>query len=291
MSNISQSGNYRGLVLDRGLSKSSSGCLQMVATLQATEKYNADAQVWEPFNYEDCEAQAYLNLVTRAEKENPVNCKQIMRAFGWDGMSFAALNDPNNDLAKQIQWQMGMETYNEVERCKVQGIAAYDAAPGRQVEKLDAADVRKLDAQYAGILKNLGGGPKPKTAGKPTAPPQAPVSPDPTPAPLPGTPTATASPTPTPSTAPEPAPAKPKRGRPAAPKTPPAPPQDTADPMTQEEAWGVYADKAQAAGKHTDLEIQQAWLAVLHENYNGDESSVGENWSPVAEAASKRLGL
>ena len=241
MSNISQSGNYRGLVLDRGLSKSSGGCLQMVVTLQAAERYNADAQVWEPFNYEDCEAQAYLNLVTRAEEENPVNCKQIMRAFGWDGMSFAALNDPNNDLAKQIQWQMGMETYNGVERCKVQGIAAYDAAPGRQVEKLNAADVRKLDAQYAGILKNLGGGPKPKTAGKPTAPT--------------------------------------------------APPQDTADPMTQEEAWGVYADKAQAGGKHTDLEIQQAWLAVLHENYNGDESSVGENWSPVAEAASKRLGL
>lgn len=277
MSNISQSGSYRGPVIDRGLSNSSGGHLQLEVTMQAAERYNEEAQVWEPFNYEDSEAQAYLNLVTSKEKENPVNCRQIMRAFGWDGVSWAPLNDPDNDLAKQIQWRMGMETYNDVERCKVQGIDAYDGAPGRKVERLDAAKVRALDAQYAGILKNLGGGPKPKTA-KPAAPPKAPVSSDPT--------SVVAVPTTTPTTSPsDPTPVKPKRGRPATPKTPPTVAASAA--LSQADAWDAYTAKAD--GK-TDLEIQNTWIAVVREVY-GSEEDVGEDWSEVVAECCKRLGL
>ena len=273
MSNISQSGTYRGTVIDRGLSESSGGHLQLEVTLQAIERYNEEAQVWEPFSYEDSEAQAYLNLITSKEKENPVNCRQIMRAFGWDGTSWAALNDTDNDLAKQIQWRMGMETYNDVERCKVQGISAYDASPGRQVERLDAAKVRALDAKYAGILKSLGGGPKPKTA-KPKAPPAVQATP--------------AGPDPAPPVAEAPKPAAKKRGRPATPKAAPAPSTDAK--MDQETAWATYADKAQAAGK-SDLEIQNTWIAVIVEKFGGDEKNVGDNWFPVATEAMARLGL
>jgi hypothetical protein len=281
MSNISQSGSFRGIVIDRGLSESSGGFLQLILTLQATERYDEDNQVWTPFNYEDCEAQAYLNLITSKDKENPVNCRQIMRAFGWDGMSWAALNDTENGLAKQIQWRMGMETYNDMERCRVQGIDAYDAAPGRKVEKLDAAKVRALDAKYAGILKKLGGGPKPVTA-KPAAPPQAPVSPDPTPAPAP---TPSITPAPSAATPEPPAPPK-KRGRPATPKA--APPVAAAAPLSQEDAWGAYADKAQAAGK-TDLEIQNKWIEVVNER--GGDEAVGADWSGVVAECCARLGL
>lgn len=295
MSNISQSGSFRGIVIDRGLSESSGGYLQLALTLQATERYDEDNQVWTPFNYEDCEAQAYLNLITSKDKENPVNCRQIMRAFGWDGMSWAALNDTDNDLAKQIQWRMGMETYEGVEKCKVQGIDAYDAAPGRKVEKLDAAKVRALDAKYAGILKKLGGGPKPVTA-KPTAPPQAPKGSlgdsGPGPTPTPTIPTQAPSMIGTPAI---PAPAgsesaaavvpPKKRGRPAAPK---AALPVAAAPLSQEDAWGVYADKAQAAGK-TDLEIQNKWIEVVNEK--GGDESVGADWSGVVAECCAKLGI
>ncbi len=293
MSNISQSGSYRGLVIDRGLSNSSGGHLQLAVTMQATERYDEENQVWTPFDFEDNEAQAYLNLVTGKEKENAINCRQIMRAFGWDGMAFSTLNNPDSSLATQIQWRMGMETYNEVERCKVQGIAAYDAAPGRQVEKLDAAAVRAVDAKYAGILKALGGGPKPKSATpRPVAPPQAPVSPDPTTssaisAPAPSAPPAGSAPAQPPASAPTAE--KPKRGRPKAPVTPPVtpPPAVTALPttMTQQEAWDAYT--AKATGK-TDMEITNTWTSLIHEI--GGDDKVG-NWADVYAECCRRLGV
>ncbi|MBE3045962.1 hypothetical protein IMZ48_26170 [Candidatus Bathyarchaeota archaeon] len=287
MSNINQSGTYRGLVIDRGLSNSSGGYLQLEVTMQATEKWDEENQVWTPFNFEDSEAQAYLNLVTSKEKENPVNCRQIMRAFGWDGMAFATLNNPDSPLVTQIQWRMSMETYNDVERCKVQGIEAYDAAPGRKVEKLDAAAVRAVDAKYAAILKNLGGGPKPKSA-KPTAPapvalaaPAAvPFTPDPTPSP-----SGTVSPTPMPLASPEPP--KAKRGRPAKPPATPATWQHLQ--LAQEEAWATYAERAGKAGK-TDLEVANTWTTVVKELYGSDEK-VGEDWSGVYAEVCKRLGV
>jgi len=308
MSNISQSGTYRGLVLDRGLSNSSGGHLQLEVTMQATEKYDEENQVWTPFNYEDNEAQAYLNLITSKEKENAINCRSIMRAFGWDGMSFSALNTPDNGLAMQIQWRMGMEEYNGVERCKVQGVAAFDAAPGRKVEKLDAVAVRALDAKYAGILKNLGGGPKPKTA-TPKAPAPAPVpavQADPTSgatsAPAPSVPPAGVVPAQSeqamsPSTV-----KSAKRGRkPRVPANPPvAPPtapipvpamaetSTTTKPMDQGAAWEKAYNAAHNAGK-TDLDITNNWVAVINE-IGGDEA-VGADWSSVAAKVLAALGV
>jgi hypothetical protein len=291
MSNISQPGSYRGTVIDRGLSNSSGGHLQLEITMQATEKYDEENQVWTPFDFEDSEAQAYMNLITGKEKENSVNCRQIMRALGWDGMAFSTLNNADAPLATHIQWRMGMETYNEVERCKVQAIDAYDAAPGRKVEKLDVAAARAVDAKYAAILKNLGGGPKPKSAPKPPAPPTAPVAqppftPDPTPSPT-GTPMPTPSPTPSPSASVE-TPAK--RGRkPAVPKAPatPPPPAVAAPAMTQAEAWDNYTQKA--TGK-TDMEITNTWTATVKEKYGSDEA-VGEDWSGVYAECCTRLGV
>jgi len=292
MSNIGQPGSYRGLVLDRGISNSSGGHLQMSITMQATEKYDEENQVWTPFNYEDSEAQAYLNLITSKEKENAINCRQIMRAFGWDGMAFSALNDPDSKLATQIQWRMGTETYEGVERVKVQAIDAHDAAPGRKVEKLDAAAMRAMDAKYAAVLKNLGGGPKPKSA-RPVAPV---AQPDPT---------ATASaPVPAPTTTPtspsDPAP-KARRGRPPAPKSPdpvPVPvPAASTEPMDQGAAWGTVYSRAHEAGK-TDLEINTAWSGVVKEigvikEVDGVKiiTIEGPDWSGVAAKTAEKLGV
>ena len=262
MSNISQPGTYRGVVVDRGLSESSGGCTQLEVTLQATEVYDEKGQVWTPFSYEDSEAQAYINLITKAEKGNAINLRQVVRAFGWDGMSWATLNDSNNDLAKQIQWRMGIETYEGVDRCKVQAIDAYDAAPGRKVERLDAAKVRALDAKYAAILKSIGGGPKPKTA--------APAAPKPA--------QGTSAPN---EAAAEPA--KPKRGRPPAPKAPPA-----GKPMDQGAAWESVYGTGNKAGK-SDMEITNAWTAVVHE-IGGDEA-VGADWSGVVVKVKAALGV
>lgn len=315
MSNINQSGVFRGDVLDRGMATSSGGFPQLILQLRASEKYDDVNEVWIPWDYEEVDATAYLVLFGGNGKPT-MNVRQCMKAFGWDGASFQALQEDQN-LAKQIQWRMAESTYQEQTRIKPEWIDAYDADPQRKVQKLEVGDIKKLDAQYAAALKALGGGPKPKSA-KPTAPtavaPKAdpttvapigspvpppglqtaavtpPFTPDPTPSPS-GTQAATSSPTPTPSASAEPAKAKrgpkPKPPVAVAPPTTPAPVPTTA-PMDQGAAWESVYNRASKVGK-TDLEITNTWIAVVNE-VGGDEK-VGADWTNVAAEVGKRLGV
>jgi hypothetical protein len=293
MSNINRSGTFRGDVIDRGLSKSSGGHLQFEVQLQATEKWNLDAEVWEPWDYDEVEATAYLNLITGKEKANSVNIRQIMRAFNWDGVTWATLQDENAPLAKQIQFRIESNEYDGKTRLQVAWVDAYDAAPGKKVQKLSAVDIRSIDSQYAAVLKSVGGGPKPKSA-RPSAPVSAPVSADPTPdvtAPT-TTPTATLLGPPKRQRATK-AEMEARRAVPA-PATPTPPPTDVAVdqaetvPISQVDAWEVVKNKAQKAGK-TDMEISNAWTEVV--KGVGGDAAVGEDWSNVRADILTRLGL
>jgi hypothetical protein len=295
MSNINQAGTYRGNILDRGLGTSSGGYPQLLMQLQATEKWDDQNEVWIPWEYEEVDATAYLVLFGSSGKPT-LNVRQAMQALGWDGMSFLSLQEDKN-LADKLQFRIAASTYEGVERLKVEWIATFDADPHRSVSKLDAADIRKLDAQYAAALKTLGGGPKPKTA-RPTTP--VPVAPAPqvekpveklvaaimpAPATLTGAPAATASSPPVAE--------KPKRGRPPKPPaavTPSVTPSVTlpAELMDQGTAWDKVYNAGNKANK-TDLEITNAWVAVVNEA--GGDDKVGEDWSGVAIKTVAALGV
>lgn len=295
MSNVNQAGTFRGDVLDRGMSLSSSGYPQLIVQLQAMEKWNQENGVWEPWNYEECEATAYLVLFGNNDKPT-LNVRQVMKAFGWDGASFATPNDPDAKLADKIQFRIQASVYEGVERLKVEWVDAYDAEPGKKAPKLEAADIRKLDAQYAAALRNLGGGPKPKSA--------APKPPDPTLAAAPAPVTANAAPIPTEE------PPKPKRGRPKAPVpassvavTPPVAPSapNPATPISQADAWQAVCNKAHPAGK-TDMEITNAWIAEVNEaggDVRVEDATItakngvtsGPTWFDIQVKTLARLGL
>jgi hypothetical protein len=294
MSNINQSGTYRGNVVDRGMGQSSGGFPQLLLSLQATEKYDEQNEVWTPWDYEEVDIQAYLVLFGGNGKPT-MNVRQAMQALGWDGTSFQTLQD-SKDLATQIQFRVAESAYEGITRLKVEWINAYDADPRRSVAKLEVGDIKKLDAQYAAALKALGGGPKPKSA-KPAAP-AAPVA-DPTPV----APTGSLATPPGPQstsvlpTDPAPAPADPapkKRGRPAAPKTPPVavpsvtPTTPTSEPLDQAGAWDVVTTRG-GKGSKTDPEVTSTWTCVVKE-LGGDEK-VGADWSGVATEVCKRLGV
>jgi hypothetical protein len=284
MSNINQTGTFRGDVIDRGVSATQNGYPQLIVQLRATEKYDDQNGVWIPWDYEEVDATAYLVLFGKDNKPL-LNVRQVMKAFGWDGASFQSLQE-NPDLAKQIQFRMAESTYEGVTRIKCEWVDAFDADPTRKVQKLDVGDIKKLDAQYAAALKAVGGGPKPKSA-KPTAPPQAPVSPDPTSS---AAVVATASATTATNTLAVESPKK--RGRPKAPPaaptvvTPPPVAPGSSVAMTQQEAWDAYT--AKAAGK-TDMEITNTWTGIVHE-IGGDEK-VGADWSGVYAQCCSKLGV
>ncbi len=167
MSNINQPGIFRGDILDRGLGVSSGGYPQLMLSLRAAEKYDEQNGVWLPWDCEESEATAYLVLFGKNNKPT-LNARQCMTALDWDGASFASLQE--NKSVTQIQFRMEASEYEDVTRIKVAWIAPYDADPRRSINKLDASDVKKLDAQFAAALKTIGGGPRPKTAA-PVAPP------------------------------------------------------------------------------------------------------------------------
>jgi hypothetical protein len=304
--NIDRVGSFRGKILDRGVSATTNGYPQLVLQLQATEHWDDVNEVWEEWNYDVCEAAAYICLFGGNGKAT-LGVSQAMKALGWDGASLLALQTDTH--IETAQWRMETSVYNGVTRIQVAWVDAYDAEPGRKCKKLDVADIKKLDAKYSAALKAIGGGPKPQSA--PPRPP-APKTADPTVLPVsestsatpagivepPFTPDAPADPTPAvtasapvaqpPATVPSAEPDKPKRTRkPAAPTAPAAPAVTVAaTPIDQATAWGAVYSAGKTKGKN-DVEITNAWVVVVNE-LGGDEK-VGADWTGVRERAITKL--
>jgi hypothetical protein len=278
MANIDRPGSFRGNIIDRGVGQTKNLYPQLILQLQATEKWDEENSVWVEWPYEEVEATAYMCLFGGNGKAT-LGVQQAMKALNWDGSSLMALQEDTS--VEQIQWRMENNTYEGTTRLQVAWIDAYDAEPGRKVRKLDAADIKKLDAKYAAALKAIGGGPKPKSA-KPAAPKAAPAPAEEPRAPQPGAPE---DPTPaaaalTEESAPAAADAPTESPVPTDPPKPPKPPRakTKAKPVAQVEAWAAVYQAGKAAGKD-DKTIIATWTAQVNEA--GGDEKVGDDWSGI----------
>ena len=288
MSQIDRIGSFRGKIIDKAISKSSGGFPQAVLQLEAVQMWDPDNGVWVDWNYDEREAMAYMVLFGKNKKPT-LSARQLMKATGWDGVSFVEFQE-KDDLQTDIQWRMEENTYEGNTTIKCQWIDDYNAEPGKKVQKLEKADIAKLQAQYASQLQALSGGPKPKSA-PPAAPKQKvdkstpateiPSAADPTPPadPALGTaePSASADTGEETTSAPEP---------PAAP--PAEKPKRTRKPKTidMNTAWTEYFKESKAAG-HDDVKITQAWTGIIQEK--GGNDAVGKDWGPIKAAALNAL--
>ncbi len=167
---VSNAGTYRGVATDSGVALSSGGFPQFVANISALEIYDFDEQEWVDWSEQDEEITAYLVLFGGNGKPT-LTAKQLQKALGWSGQSFQELNDANYE-AVPFQFRVEENEYNNKVTLQVSWIDAYDAVPGRQVQKLDAADIKKLDKRFATQLKGFGGTKvaSAPAAGKPSVP-------------------------------------------------------------------------------------------------------------------------
>ena len=152
---ISREGTFRGVATDSGVALSSGGFPQFVANITVTEIYDFDEKEWVDWSGQDEEITAYLVLFGGNGKPT-LTAKQLQKALGWSGQSFQELNDANYE-AVPFQFRVEENEYNDKVTLQVSWIDAYDAVPGRQVQKLDAADIKKLDKLFATQLKGFGG--------------------------------------------------------------------------------------------------------------------------------------
>ncbi|NOQ21602.1 MAG: hypothetical protein GQ565_02980 [Candidatus Aegiribacteria sp.] len=301
MSVIDRIGHFRGEVVDRGLSKSSGGFMQLELQLRATEMYDLENGVWVPWGFDECEAHAYMILFGRNDKATR-SVSQIMKALGWDGLDFAELQD-SDKLSKTIQWRMGENTYEGNTTIRCEWISEYDAAPGQRIEKLGRADIQQMQAKYASQMHALSGGPKPK--GAPKVAPLATTL-------LPGMPISE-SPT-TSATVPTAAPSggstePPEPELPFVPDVEPI--EDIADaaaatlatcipvvtkpkrkkkvkPIDMTAAWTACMEAGLKAGK-TQVEITAIWTGLVKAtgpDGTGSNETVGDNWLAIKDGFS-----
>ena len=266
MSLIDRAGTFKGNITSSAIAASSGGYPQFVAGLEATEFFDSEDGWLDWSQYEEKEITGYFVLFGKDGKPFK-NCGQLMKALGWSGRE---LNDLNTTDYSEIPVQFRVEenTYQGNTRLQVAWIDHVDATPGRSVEKMDAAGVKKLQAKYAAGLKALGGGPeisKPSTAPKPAPKPAA-------------TPAATGSKKgknpPKKATA-TPPPSAPPAAPPTAEPTP-EPDATSGEKCTKEEAWeGVCNGLPDTV---TDEQIQSMWLETIA-GLDGEENMDAEDWA------------
>ncbi len=164
---IDRAATFRGRIIDHGVSKSTGGFVQWVAELLALEIRDTDEDKWVDWTdygdeYGD-EIKSY-NILFGGNEKPTLSCQQVKVITGWDGRSFAALGamDLTDTL---IQFRTGYSTYEEKIRLGVEWIDAYDAVPGRSVKKLDAGELKGLDAEFSHILKKSSKAKAPVKAG------------------------------------------------------------------------------------------------------------------------------
>ena len=161
-------------IVDGGLGKTSTKLPQLVLSLRADEIYDFDEKCWVPWDdVEEREITAFLVLI--GKKDNEIfHMKTTEKAFGWDGASLDSLRiiDFQNF---GIQFTTVENEYEGKTSIQIAGIDHYDAEPGRKVNKLDAAEVKGLDAKYAAFFRNRSGEKKPKLVGAPKVPAKKPT--------------------------------------------------------------------------------------------------------------------
>lgn len=282
MSLIDQVATFRGRVVDLGVNLSSGGFEQCECKVVAEEIYDDEEKVWVDYSQvEENEITAYLILF--GKKGATLNVEQLKKVFNLGSpFSFQELGSVDYSETK-IQFRTKISNYEGKDRIQVDWIDEYDAEPGRSVRKLDASELKQLDAKYASLLKQ---------SGKAKIPVKAPVS----------APATSVSDTPIGAAAAVPRQAgivkKAKSKKPASPPKKntttmpdesgpdtlvPGPFQDAVQECTMEEAFGACAEGRDESVD--DAALAKAWLASVKEVGGGKprETLTPSQWYQIKE--------
>lgn len=280
---IKETGTFRGVVLEHGVSLSSGGCPQFCAKLQAVEMYNWDTKEWENYSgHEDTEITAYLTLFT-AESKPIFHVDAVMKVFEWDGASLAEL-DQKDLNGVGVQFNVVEHEYDGKVSMQVANISGFEDAPntGSGVKKVDAKTLKDIDAKFGAALQKLSGGPKAATAPKKTTKKTTKKT-----APKP----VVKEENPIKELEAEAAADEAKESKPAVPAPPSKPKTQPKSGMTKDEAWEhCYNMKAKTV---TDEQLTKAFLTSIEKIGGGvdDDALLPEQWAQVAENVVAEYGV
>ncbi len=196
-------GTYRGTVVETTVGKTKKGYPQFIVRIQPEEVYDFTDQEWYAVDQTNQLPDiGYLVLCTATQEM--FHLQDIRAAFGWQGTTFKSLAEASFAGTK-VQYRMAENDYDGKVTIQMQNVAAFDASPTGGLRAASDDDLKTMDAEFGGFLKN-------SAAKAPAAAPKPPTAPKP-----PKAPKATK-----PAAAPE-APAEPEDAPPPVVKTPPKP--------------------------------------------------------------------
>lgn len=175
--NVDRTGTFRARLLEKGITKTKEkGYPQLVGRVQLIELYDSKENKW--FDTEDWDMETnFFSCLYGVKKgqSSPtptLGHEQAMKVFEWDGESLAEL-DKADHIGLEFQVRIGENTYEGAKSpFQVDWIDVYDADPVYTLRKLDAKEVKDLDAQFSNITpstKKAKSVKKPASK-KPTAP-------------------------------------------------------------------------------------------------------------------------
>lgn len=306
--NVDRVGTFRCRLLEKGISKTKEkGFPQLVAKVKLIALYDEPQKEWFSVEDWDMETNVYQCLYGVSKKSQQVeptlSHEQTMKVFDWDGTSLAELNKADHE-GLEFQIRITENTYEGARfPFQVSWIDVFDADPVYTLRKLDAKEVKDLDAQFStaktASAKSAASAPKSTTKPHPARVPA-----DSKPGPK----------KPAQKSAAEMSPAEKKAAmkvksdrikaqakaakeakKTAKPETPaktaPPPPSDESDalplpdvdgPITKAEAWaGIYEDRDETINDKT---VKELWNAAIEEVAGEGAKSAdvtGEQWAQV----------
>lgn len=169
MNPIDRPGTYRGHPTEVAVNTTKNGFPQLVIRLAADDLYDGETSEWTPWSEYGQDIIGYFALF--GAKGKCLNFEQVQKALGWDGASFANLDQLEDLEARTCQFRVKWDKYNGTTALKVSWIDAADATPGGAgLRKVDTTVLTALDAQYAGQLVRKKITPKKAPTSKPVLP-------------------------------------------------------------------------------------------------------------------------
>jgi hypothetical protein len=168
--NVDRTGTFRCKLLEKGITKTKEkGYPQLVARVALTQFYDAKEEDWFDITDWDMETNAYACLYGVSKKSQQVeptlSYDQVMKVFDWDGGSLAELDQADHE-GLEFQIRVTENTYEGAKfPFQVSWLDVYGADPVYTLRKLDAKEVKDLDAQFSNITASAkkAASAKPKT--------------------------------------------------------------------------------------------------------------------------------
>jgi hypothetical protein len=313
MGMIEREGAYRGVVTDHTLRFTKNGYPMAVLHITATERWVEDKDELEYFelgepgwqDWGDDEHITAFNVLFNdadeyTEESKLVGYDQLVKALGWDGMSFDALGNGTEFVGTKVFFRTGFDDYSGESKMSVAWLDHEDADPVRQLTPATEDDIKAMQSKL-----KLKGAAKPVKPSKPSKPvkAEAPAEPE--------------EEAPKPKAKPKAkAKGKVKKGAAAPPKSKRTKPDPTDAPFEDgEDADGGLKEPGSARDSwpdetgmreawdalysvrtdQTDQAIEEAWVSAIDEILDGTERTEDDltpaEWAEVRNAAADVLDM